>query len=219
MATSSALKKDPPIIGVRPAGQDRSRKLQDKFVKAGQAMLIQDRLADISIPAIAKQAKSSVGGFYSRFDNKDAFFEFLRHRMLEENGTLSTETLAPEKFRGKSQTEVCAAFIDLMIKIFSGPWRGVLREAYASIPEKRESWTPMRVRGQLLREMLATLLEPHVGHSEATSERIAFAVQLLFSMLNNELMNPNLKFSIADPQFRQYLIEVFGKLITDDAVA
>lgn len=202
------------IPGVRPADQARSRALQNKFVKAAQTMLLKERLSDISVPALARRARSSVGGFYSRFHSKEAFFEFLRGRMLDENGRLYDEALDPARFAGKERREICTAFIDVMIQAFSGPWRGVLREAYASIPENQGSWTPSRVRGQLLRDRMKALLAGHLKNVDDGMDRVAFAVQLLFSALNNELMNPNLSFSITHPQFREYLIEAFDQLVS-----
>ncbi|MEO1711455.1 MAG: TetR family transcriptional regulator, partial [Pseudomonadota bacterium] len=75
---------DRKVPGVRPADQRRSRVLLEKFTVAGREVLLDTRLDDISIPALAKAANSSVGGFYSRFESKQAFFEFLRMQMLAE---------------------------------------------------------------------------------------------------------------------------------------
>ena len=69
---------DEHVPGVRPAGQERSRALQDKFVVAARKMLLKTKMKDLPIPVLAKAAGSSVGGFYSRFESKDALFEFMR---------------------------------------------------------------------------------------------------------------------------------------------
>ena len=135
------------IPGVRPAGQKRSRALQDKFVIAGRDALRTSRLDDLSVPDLAKAANSSVGGFYSRFESKEAFFEFLRVQMLNEHLQLYDDRLAPARFAGKSRHDVSEAFVDIMLIVFSGPWRGVLREAYSLIPVRPESWEPMKERG------------------------------------------------------------------------
>ncbi len=44
------------VPGVRPAGQKRSRLLQDRFVIAGRKILIETRLKDVSIPTLAAKA-------------------------------------------------------------------------------------------------------------------------------------------------------------------
>lgn len=205
------------ISGVKRAGQKRSKLLQDKFVKAGRKALLKARLDDLSIPALAEAAGSSVGGFYSRFDSKEAFFEFLRLQMLVEHMALYEQCLAPALFKDKTAHDVTEAFVDVMLRVFNGPWRGVLREAYSVIPERPESWAPMKARGQYLRALILELYCPLVGDPETLGERVSIAVQLLFSALNNEMMNPNLAFSIEDPKFRTYLIAAFNALVTDAA--
>ena len=100
-----------------------------------------------------------------------------------------------------------------MLKVFDGPWRGVLREAYAAIPEKPDSWAPMNKRGQFVRERITQLYRPHFRDDTNLNQRISVAVQLLFSALNNEMMNPHLAFRISDPVFRDYLIKTFDTTI------
>lgn len=204
------------IPGVKRAGQKRSKLLQDKFVKAGRKVLLKTRLDDLSIPALAEEAGSSVGGFYSRFDSKESFFAFLRLQMLTEQLALYEQGLAPALFKGKTAHDVTEAFVDIMIRVFNGPWRGVLREAYSVIPERPESWAPMKARGQYLRALMLELYRPRVGAPETLDERVSIAVQLLFSALNNEMMNPNLAFSIDHPKFRSYLIAAFSVLVLSD---
>ncbi len=205
------------IPGVRPADQRRSRDLQGRFASAGRKMLLTTRLNDLPIPALARAAGSSVGGFYSRFESKEAFFEFLRMRMLAEHMQLFDDGLAPGRLAGKPRADVSAAFVDVMLAVFSGPWRGVLREAYAMIPDRPENWAPMQARGQYLRARITEIYAPLVPGADDLDERVSFAVQLLFSALNNEMMNPNLAFGIHDPRFRDYLVAAFDALIAGRA--
>lgn len=202
-----------PVPGVRPTDQKRSQILQSKFVAAGRKVLLDTRLTELSIPVLAKQSKSSVGGFYSRFESKEAFFELLRIQMLSEHLKLYDTHLDPSHFEGKSRHDVTVAFVDVMLIVFNGPWRGVLRECYFAIPERPDNWAPMKERGRLVRAKIIELYQSRVEKTDGLEERVSFAVQLLFSALNNELMNPNLVFSIKDPRFRSYLIETFDRLV------
>ena len=83
------------IPGVRPAGQKRSRLLQDRFVIVGRKVLIETRLKDVPIPMLAQKAGSSVGGFYSRFDSKEVYFNFMRSQMFDEHSLLHDKFLDP----------------------------------------------------------------------------------------------------------------------------
>lgn len=202
-----------PIRGVRPADQKRSRVLQDKFVSAGRDVLQHTRLNDISVPDLARAASSSVGGFYSRFETKSAFFDFLRMRMLQEHMAIYDRDLSPESLRNTGRFAISEATVDVMLSIFSGPWRGVLREAYATISERPDTWEPMNKRGQFVRARITELYKPHFAEDPGLEQRISIAVQLLFSALNNEMMNPHLAFRIDHPAFRGTLIHSFDTTI------
>ena len=201
------------IPGVKPAEQNRSRLLQEKFVTAGREILMDTRLEDIPIPELAKAAGSSVGGFYARFDSKDAFFDFMRMRMFIELQKLHDKYLDPAQFQGKSHADVSAGFVDLMVAVFSGPWRGVLRESFYRIPEHAGSWEPMKRRSLYLTDRVFRLLEPLVDNRKGLEERVAVAIQFLLSAFDNEMMNPNLAYRISNPKFRFYLSQSFDALI------
>lgn len=198
------------IPGVKPAEQARSRKLQEKFVEAGQQFLREGRLSDFSIPELAESASSSVGGFYSRFENKEVFFEFMRARMLAENGEAFSQHLNVEDLSTINLSEVSQIFVDVMIEVFSGPWRGVLREEYARIPERDGAWAPMRSRGGQLSEAMVQVLIPKMAGAPDAENRINFAIQMVFSVLANELMNPYLPFSVGQEAFRSHLTSMFN---------
>ncbi len=204
------------IPGVKAADQKRSRLLQEKLVIAGRELLVNNRLDDIPIPDLAKTAGSSVGGFYSRFESKDAFFDFMRMRMFVDHQALHDKHLEPTQFQGKSHADVSAAFVGLMMVVFSGPWRGVLRESFYRIPEHPGSWEPMKKRAGYLVNRVFGLMEPLVDNRDGLEERVAVAVQFLLSAIDNEMMNPNLTFKISDPKFRFYLTQSFDSLVAGD---
>ena len=65
----------------------------------------------------------------------------------------------------------------------------------------------------MLRQRAAVLYAPLVENQEGLEERVSVALQFLFSALNNEMMNPNLAFSIKDDRFRRYLIASLDMLV------
>ncbi|MDA0338271.1 MAG: TetR/AcrR family transcriptional regulator [Proteobacteria bacterium] len=204
------------IPGVKPAEQKRSRLLQDKFVVATRKTLLTTRLKDVPIPDLAKAAGSSVGGFYSRFETKDALFEFMRKQMFAEHLKLHDEFLDPAAFEGASHQVVSTAFVDLMLRVFSGPWRGVLREAFTNVLEHPNTWEPMKARLVYLCDRLIPLYENRIERRDGLEERLAVALQFLISIFDNEMMNPNLEFRMKDPRFRFYLIQTFNTLVVGE---
>ena len=77
----------------------------------------------------------------------------------------------------------------------------------------------MNARGQALRDMVLILYEPHFAGDDLLPKRISIAVQLLFSALNNELMNPHLAHGIDDQTFRQFLIQTFDTTVSGQFAA
>ena len=72
------------------AQQARSRATEERILAAAEALLARGAFDDVSVSAIAKAARVSVGGFYARFDGKGALLEAL-HRRYEARRTRRLE--------------------------------------------------------------------------------------------------------------------------------
>src|SRR5215470_4996722 len=62
------------LDGVRPVKQLRGRRSRDRLLNAGQRLVAARPFDALSVAEIARTAGSSVGAFYLRFRDKDAFF-------------------------------------------------------------------------------------------------------------------------------------------------
>jgi AcrR family transcriptional regulator len=90
-----------------PAKQLRSEQTHEKLLQAGLKLLRSKSFDDISIAQIANCAGCSVGSFYLRFRNKEAFFEFLIESI---NGTLQEgvrSKLTEEKVKDLTLAQRC----------------------------------------------------------------------------------------------------------------
>jgi AcrR family transcriptional regulator len=67
-----------------PPKQARSHATLQRILDAAEALIEEKGLADASIPEIVRQARSSVGGFYARFRDKDDLLRGLEARFLAE---------------------------------------------------------------------------------------------------------------------------------------
>lgn len=68
---------------VRPK-QARSEQTLQRILDAAEALIREKGLADASIPEIVRRARSSVGGFYARFRDKDELLRALEERFIRE---------------------------------------------------------------------------------------------------------------------------------------
>ena len=80
------VKNDPAAEAVdngwaRPAYQQRSRQQRDRLLKAGERVFAESGFWQAHVADIAKRAGCSVGSFYRRFQDKEAFFFALQADM------------------------------------------------------------------------------------------------------------------------------------------
>jgi AcrR family transcriptional regulator len=71
---------------VAPPKQQRSQETLERLLDAGQALIEEKGLADVSVPDIVQRAGSSVGGFYARFRDKAELLRALEERFFAELG-------------------------------------------------------------------------------------------------------------------------------------
>ncbi len=171
--------------GVRPALQKRSRETRDRLFGAGRQLLEQMDLDAVSIAELAKTAGSSVGAFYLRFENKDAFF----HAMIAD--MLANEQAALDAiYRGPSDGAIIEAFVRKTIQSFRRN-AGLLRSALRKGMEDPSVWEPIRQYGQAESDILVKKLRAAIGRRLSNDEelRIRFAAQVLYGTLINALLH------------------------------
>jgi AcrR family transcriptional regulator len=76
--------------------QARSEETLYRLLDAAETLIEEKGLGDASIPEIVRRAGSSVGGFYARFQDKDALLRALEERFFEQVSA-RLEALADER--------------------------------------------------------------------------------------------------------------------------
>ncbi len=69
---------------VRGPRQDRSRRSLDRILDAAERLLETRSFSDLTVADVVREARSSVGVFYSRFPDKDALLHTLDERFADE---------------------------------------------------------------------------------------------------------------------------------------
>lgn len=70
--------------GCRAPQQTRSQQTLERILSSSTTLISKKSYDDVSIAEIAARAQISVGGFYSRFENKKALFSMLETRLGQE---------------------------------------------------------------------------------------------------------------------------------------
>lgn len=203
----SALVLDDDIPGVLPARQARSVRLRDAYIQAGFELLNSKRLSDLTVSDLAKACGGSVGSFYTRFEDKEAFFRALRAAAV---GAFTREIharVSMAKLYEMEPGEALDEMVDLMADLFTGPGRGVLRESLLRILEPDDPWAPMRDMGREIirnyRRACATVFPAF--EPESAGERLSFCFQVVVGTLQNDLVNDYHVFSTRDQSLRAAL--------------
>lgn len=188
------------IPGVFEARQSRSVKNRDGFLTAGVDALSRMSFDELKISELARASDNSVGSFYTRFKDKDAFLRALRAYAVEAIDREYCAGFTPEMLQSKSAGDGLDALVDLMCAIFASRFRGVLRENYTRIMQRDDPWAPIRSSAQqivwTLHEGLAPAFPQHQPH--AARERLSFCFQMIVGVLQNDLVNNYHVFKLED---------------------
>lgn len=91
---------------VRAPRQDRSRQTLARFLAAGEKLFAEQLIERVTVPAIAAAARSSVGAFYKRFPDKDAFLAAFYDMFFTRIRAEAREELRAERWNAKTAREV-----------------------------------------------------------------------------------------------------------------
>ena len=99
------------LDGVLPVNQARSRDARDRLLHAGERVFAKVGYDAAHVNDIAAAAGCSVGSFYRRFRDKEAFFKALHHRFTERNLENAARFFAMEDWQNQP-TSVMRAHAD-----------------------------------------------------------------------------------------------------------
>jgi AcrR family transcriptional regulator len=206
---NSALLFSDDVAGVFSAKQTRSIRIRDAFIEAGIEQLNTVRFEDLRIADLARSCGCSVGSFYTRFEDKDAFFRALRVATIKACNQEVDKRVSVESLQMLAPKAALEELVDLMADIFTSKFRGVLRESLLQILEPDDPWAPMRQSAQQImanyHKALANAF-PSID-TEMAIIRLSFCFQMTVGVLQNDLVNDYHIFSTRDHSLRVGLKE------------
>jgi AcrR family transcriptional regulator len=191
------------LAGPLPTQQERSRRTRDALVAAAWALLQQRPWQEITVADIAAGAGCSVGSFYSRFKDKDAFFESLTATWLEQ--------------RIESQQAVLAGLgpaDDVLGEAILGTYRFLMRHRHfwrAALVRGAADpafWAPFRIMGRNYVDDVVDLCTRQRGAPLTPEEvtHLRFAFQMGNGVINNSIVNAPGPLMPDTPEFETQLV-------------
>lgn len=98
--------------------QERSRETSARITAAALALLERKSFAELSVNEIARRAGVSVGGFYARFESKDALLQHFDVTIVETILTEARSRLDSRRLAGQGARAVVAVYVGLAVRMF-----------------------------------------------------------------------------------------------------
>ncbi len=200
-ARTAAASRD----GVRPAYQQRSRDQRDRLLTAGERVFAQAGFWEAHVTDIARLAGCSVGGFYRRFADKEAFFFALQADMAaraEANVGGFFEDPACRTDPLHQVFERLARRSARTIKAIEGYYRALFELSLRG----HDVWPPMRRLEAIQAGLVADLLR---ARGIPVDVRRQAAAQLALRLINVQIISTMLHgagpFDIDDPRLHEEL--------------
>ena len=179
------------LDGVLPVNQARSRDARDRLLHAGERVFAKVGYDAAHVTDIASAAGCSVGSFYRRFRDKEAFFKALHHRFTERNLENSARFFAMEDWQEQPTSVVVRTLIENTAHIMKrnhGFFRALFQRSLAGAGA--DYWPQMRAGTQRQGELLARFL---AARGEGTHENLEvaciFALRSVDGVLVHRLLN------------------------------
>jgi AcrR family transcriptional regulator len=201
--------------GVRPAQQLRSRKLLIDLFNEALVLLNDVDFDGLSIDSLCERTSSTVGAFYSRFENKEAFVGALQ-RMVVIATRQGIQSAYDSNMAPSESLEQLIGWITKGAFAWYCRYEGVIRASLRRANDEADTWIPMReLTGVQISNAMPRILSllPPEAAAHGIEERIQFAFQMLFGTMNNMLLiNPG-PFGIHHPESPRMLASAMVQFI------
>ncbi len=193
--------------GVTPHQQARSEATFQALIAAGRKALEDKTFDQMAIGDIARAARLSVGAFYGRFENKEAFFLAIQDIAVSEIEESLRRRLSDPALRAASDAEFLAAVAGFSIGVFR-KHRGFYfaSSKHSSMPPDR--WSPVRRLGFNVSGLVAAELMPRLARlgRPATEREIRIGMQFMNGLLVNAVLNDPGPLRLDSRDLEKYLV-------------
>lgn len=174
---------------LQPPRQRRAKETEQALLAAGRELLADRDFSAVSVAQIAAACQVSVGAFYGRFRDKDAYFDAVRTQVTQETDDAIAQYLESDRWE-EVPTRVLLEKTMRFLAFGCHANRGVIRASLKHASTRPEEWVPHAQSGQRVIERMVSLLVPRLrGRADEAELRVRFAMHAVFSMLVNAVLN------------------------------
>jgi AcrR family transcriptional regulator len=190
----------------KPAYQQRSRQQRDRLLKAGERVFAEKGFWQAHVADIAKRAGCSVGSFYRRFQDKDAFFLSLQTDMAAHGEVNIARFFDDPACRSDPLIEVFTRLVRNTARTMKGI-EGYYRALFELSLRGHDVWPPMRRIEVLEAARLIDLLKQRgaAPADESLNERAHLAIRMMHGQIISAMLHGPGPFACDDPRMHREL--------------
>ena len=164
--------------------QARSQRTLNRLLDAAESLFLERPPHEVSVADIVRRAKSSVGGFYARFADKDALLRALQRRRM----TIVRDELAaiaePERWKALPLDLIVRGLLDELVRHYVERRRLIAAFVGAAAANPGEWADTVREREAMVDVALGVLLPAHADaiHHPDPARAIRFATHAAFAI-------------------------------------
>lgn len=198
-----ATESDP--TWTRPAYQNRSREQRDRLLKAGERAFAASGFWQTHITDIAKRAGCSVGSFYRRFEDKEAFFLALQSDMAARAEANIAKFFEDPEREGEALDELIIRLARNTARTMRGI-EGYYRALFELSLRGQNVWPPMRRVEAIEAEFLVRLLKARgMPVDEKLQKRAHLAIRMMHGQIISAMLHGPGPWSADDPELHEEL--------------
>lgn len=202
---------------VLPAKQARSRRTRDRLLTAGRELLNRGAFDATSINDVARDAGCSVGAFYQRFPDKEAFFTVVIETVLADIALDAKRFVTDERLAEASVEVAIAQTVRYWTQVFRR-YRGLFRTMMKKTLHSEDAWNPIREMGPVSVEPFIAMLAAKCGQAHAGSlyYRGVAGFQILFGVMLNASLHRTVLLNLDSDELIAWGAEILRHCLFDE---
>ena len=192
-----------------PSKQLRSEQARERLLETGRRLLAAGGFDAVSIAQIATEAGCSVGAFYQRFQNKQAYFEFLLERVIDGVQQETERTLTPAAVADLNLADTIALCVNHHAQVMRDN-EGLIRAALAYSLHGSNDWQPIGTVGGWLNAHYSELILGKCRRRDKALARqqLLIGLNIISGYLANSVAHESVVMSLHHPDVTHWLSAV-----------
>lgn len=218
MNEASSKPTDPNPEWTKPAYQQRSRQQRDRLLKAGERVFAEKGFWQAHVVDIARKARCSVGSFYRRFRDKEAFFFALQSDMAAHGEGNIARFFDDPACMTDPLPEVFLRLVRNTARAMKGI-EGYYRALFELSLRGHDVWPPMRRMEVFEASRIIDLLKRRGATvPDADGARVHLAVRMMHGQIISGMLHGPGPYRVEDPEFHAELARMLVRYLDVDAL-